>query len=276
MLSHRIIAATFPLRWAPLRPDHDVMFPTMRSWTRHSDGWEHGTTSYLDGERLDTVGAAQQIGDQVPLDVVPPDAPSASVHMRSRVASFDTELMSIGDALGPYFPGVPRDVADTYNYAAPCLDRFWIEYGESLSEFHDCIYHFKRAVWVLSRGPGIASANDDIRFLVREAQESLSALASRTQQVLSVGDDGSLQHKWVSTSLLSTLATMAMNDLAEGKVRRCEARGCKKAFASSASHAKFCSKRCQQREMKGRYRARKKANGQVPTTNRRPNGKKTR
>ena len=272
LLSHRVVAATFPRRWAEVPYEDDAIVPARHGWTRGSDGWSESTTYELITGDYSLVGSPKDIGKRVSTRRLPPDTPLASVHMRDSADSFATQLMPIGKALKPYFPDVPLKQMDDYDYPAPLSSRFWTESGEFPGEFLTCAYNFKEAVTLLSSGPATQGADALTRRRVTRAEETLAALASRTQQVLSVREDGSLERKWVSTSLLSSLATMAMNDLAEGTVRQCEARGCGRAFASSSQKAMYCSSTCIDREMKARYRARKKAKQQTPPKKRKQNG----
>jgi hypothetical protein len=66
-----------------------------------------------------------------------------------------------------------------------------------------------------------------------------------------------VQLKWVTSSLLASLATMMLEDLTYGRALLCA--GCGRPFVSGAYQARFCSVRCRWAVQKREYRRPRRA-----------------
>ena len=91
---------------------------------------------------------------------------------------------------------------------------------------------------------------------IRRGMDILHAL-TRTVRPTLLPSDGVLRQEWLSTSLLGTLAMMALLDLTEQRrILTCET--CGGVFVTKAYQARYCSDRCRFTAQKRRHRARQK------------------
>lgn len=147
---------------------------------------------------------------------------------------------------GRYFPSIPRDERDTYQYPLPGSRDFWNLYAEPTEQFL----------------VGAAVLDEALAASSTEASswslERLNALAS-TARLSAIEEDGGLVQRWVAPSLIGTMGLMALLDLTGGVVpSTCSAEGCANYFIAERPWAEFCSARCRHREQKRRQRAKKK------------------
>jgi hypothetical protein len=77
-------------------------------------------------------------------------------------------------------------------------------------------------------------------------------LLAGVSQALEWNPDGRIRQKWVTCSLLASLATMMAEDLTNGRALLCG--GCGRPFVSGAYQARFCSVRCRWAEQKREHR----------------------
>jgi hypothetical protein len=156
----------------------------------------------------------------------------------------------LGMRWSSYFPDVPRDQEETYNYPPPLSAGFWQVYAESMFEF---IEHalLLRQIWE-NVPHGGHSAPAGARAHGRAA---LHALVAEVGHVLEEDEHaGGFRRLRVAPSLLGTLALMMFEDLAEPRrVRRCAR--CQVSFRAGAWANRYCSPRCRKAATQAQFRA---------------------
>ncbi|MGE0520933.1 MAG: hypothetical protein AB7P78_18265, partial [Candidatus Binatia bacterium] len=159
-----------------------------------------------------------------------------------------------------YFPDVPPWEQVTYDYPSPGSEAFWRSYGEPVAEF-------VHAAWLLANGLEAITGPKHLHARALGAQR-LTQLASCSCPQLSAERNDRMRQRWAGGSLLSMLALMAMEDIAQDVLGRCET--CGTLFRSDAYQAQYCSERCRHTMQKRRYRARarKRPKGRSPRRNR--------
>lgn len=165
------------------------------------------------------------------------------------------EPVPLEEAWGRFFPEA-NGQAD-YSYPSPASLRFWKSYAEPLDEFLVAARLFSGAV----RGIAEAQHDEDQEALRRHVRilETLAAAASphlRTSEASAGGPE--LTQYWVTPSLLSSYALMALFDVAGGRrLRVCADPKCRMPFRSSAYQGAYCSKRHRTRHTVERHREKK-------------------
>ena len=100
-----------------------------------------------------------------------------------------------------------------------------------------------------------AEATDDDRRAIWNGMKALNALVSPASSALWPLRDGSFEQRWVSPSLLASLAMMVLQDLTEHRrILRCTT--CGRIFVSAAYQAQYCSAKCRSTAQKRAYRER--------------------
>jgi hypothetical protein len=172
--------------------------------------------------------------------------------------------LDIEDSWGCFFPAVPKRNRTRYQYPIPLSDDFWRNYAEPVPTFIRYALTLQQAVEPLSAKSQLTQvipAEDALAFA--------NALLSPVSREVVLGADNRLEHSWVYPSLISSLAAMALEDLALGAmIRSCA--GCNKPFVTSAYQSLYCSQNCAWRDRKRKARAMK------VTERVKPDGKTTR
>jgi len=132
----------------------------------------------------------------------------------------------------------------TYDYPTPSSREFFAVYGEPVHEFLE-------AAWLMADALD-AITNPQTKYAFAEGVSRLTRLAGQTSATIEQQPDGSLRQRWVSGSLLSSIALMAMEDLATDRLHRCAT--CDRLFLSSAHQAEYCSPTCRHTAQKRRFR----------------------
>lgn len=243
VLLHRVQEVRLAPRWHRMvllpSPKPNVLFPTQRHITRAATGWRSQYIQRLDGyvirDEPDREGSLVEEGLR-PADM------TAGAWVR-KIDAFDWQWESLSKTWVRFFPDTPREERETREYPLPLSEEFWREYAEPLDQFVNAV----RAL------------EDALRYLqepteVRRGRDKINALAGDVNLTLLTSEEG-FRQAWVSTSLLGTLAAMAIFDLSGGKrVLRCET--CGRPFVSGAPTARYCSPTCRQTAQKRAYRQR--------------------
>jgi hypothetical protein len=155
-----------------------------------------------------------------------------------------------------FFPAVPPDQRETFCYPEPLSADFWAQYGEPLADFlsgmralqelHDAIRLFQARSGKEHRIGNLQAAFAGSRHLLSEGLIAGVGLALQWNRSRHV------QLKWVASSLLASLATMMLQDVAFGRALQCP--GCGRAFVSGAYQARYCSVGCRWVVQKREYR----------------------
>jgi len=127
----------------------------------------------------------------------------------------ESEVSTIGPQIGwrPYFPDIPDDQRQSYDYPCPNSRTFWVQSGEPVQEVLKVARMFERIL------KGLRTSRKRLPGWGRQTLEALMAPAS---QVVTQGPDGALRTGWQAPSLVSVFAQMIVYDLAgEARIRTC-------------------------------------------------------
>lgn len=233
--------------------ERDGLFPVQRliSWARGV--WTTEIRVALDGV-VEDADVSRFGGEPVPADVLP-GGWTAPVAVFSQIDELRPEPVPLQDAWGRFFPEA-SDKGD-FPYPSPSSLAFWRSYAEPLDEFLHAATLFSDAV----RGIATAQHEADTSGFARHVRilETLAAGASPHLRVEDESGSGPvLSQYWVTPSLLSAYALMALFDVAGGRrLRVCADPKCRMPFRSSAYQGAYCSKRHRSRHTVERHRERK-------------------
>lgn len=178
-------------------------------------------------------------GDLVAPDEVPTGWSSPSVVIEDWLGM--PKQANLRNEVWRFFPAVPQDAAETYQYPLPPSERFWREYGEPLDDFLRAALRFRRAVELLQHTKTRTQGLMLLHLLVGPVRLGLDYVAAEYQL------------RWRCPSLLASFAMMLIQDLAQQRrVRQCKA--CGRVFVADAYQAVYCSLTCRYREHKRSYR----------------------
>lgn len=170
--------------------------------------------------------------------------------MRGRVGGTEWVLEPITTTWARYFPRVPVAEAEMFQYPMPASDGFWAIYAEPVDEF-------LRAANFLREALEEVRTNHPAQHSSYMIFQGLNSLAFRVSPAIGRSEDGTCRLSWVSTSLLGSFATMAMNDITEDKrLMRC--RVCNTLFTTSSPRVRYCSKTCRGTAQKRAQRKRQR------------------
>jgi hypothetical protein len=161
---------------------------------------------------------------------------------------------SLGDAFKDYFPDVPWEERETFQYPLPMTEGFWNQYSESVDHFLRLASAFCGIARILGSFKPIDEMTEAEKQETVKATSALQALASHTNPALYGRNNGTFFHQWVPTSLIASYAMMALLDAANGLIHVCG--NCKCVFVSSAGRARYCSPRCRKNALQRQWRAR--------------------
>jgi len=159
-----------------------------------------------------------------------------------------------------FFPDVPENERETYEYPEPLSEEFWQIYAEPVEAFLRGAVILKDALEFLGKGEK-TEGNGNISFNTALGLSMINSLVSSVGTGLYFAGNNSYRQQWASSSLLASYAAMAVFDLAGNRPpRRCE--GCKEFFIRGSHKALHCSDTCRHTAQKRRYRDRKRQKGE--------------
>lgn len=251
---HRLVSVTTAPRWRRLefadKKKRNYFVPEQATHLQVPGGWrtqvvQYSSTVTHDPRCLNTALAHEDL---------PPEAKETGVVLVDLPdMSSDGGLLKrqrLDQTWSKYFPHVPLFEQSTYAYPSPATSEFWNAYGEPIFEFVAAAWLLKDAVDAIYR-PARRGARE-------QGAHRLTALAACSSPGLVKRPDGTFGQSWVAGSLLSSLALMAMDDIASKELHECPT--CRKLFLSTAYQAEYCSPTCrftmQKRRHRGRLRTR--------------------
>jgi len=169
--------------------------------------------------------------------------------------------MHLSDVWGPFFPSLPREELDSYDYPEPTSEAFWRLYGEPLDEFLREANSLVQAVEQLAQEHRNPPADRLIGTSPAvHACQVLSELAGHTRPHLGMEKtDLKLRVNWSAPSLLAALAMTTINELSASDgnfIRVCEK--CRSPFITGDARQLYCSKDCREVMVKRKQRAKHK------------------
>ncbi len=261
-LLHRLVAVTYAHRWErqPVKGAKGRVFAIATQATHWPTplAWNTRTIGSTMAEGADLIGAT------VPADKLPDDAIEPHVLLRDIPGSSrpgpPIRDEPLSETWGKYFPNVPRSQWMSFDYPTPGSKKFWAAYGEPVAEFVLGAYSLMNALEAI-----LQPKNE---LAVPLGTTRLTDLSVCAHPILDIGEDSARRQRWASSSLLSTLALMAMEDLTEDVVHKCAT--CGTLFTATSYQAEYCSATCRQTMQKRRYRQRKR---QLNSAGKKPSGK---
>jgi hypothetical protein len=165
----------------------------------------------------------------------------------------------LGITWGRFFPTVPALQREVFLYPSPLTEEFWNLYAEPVADFLSGMH----ALMGLHQAIRLFQSKSRKARRLQKLQDALTprhlvaeGLLAGVSQALQWNPDRRIRQKWVTSSLLASLATMMVEDLTNGRALLCGA--CGRPFVSGAYQARFCSVRCrwacQKRESPSRSR----------------------
>lgn len=242
VLPHRTLQVTLAPRWRRDPDEPGSLSVSRTTYMQAPGGWVTWTRWRV--ATTHDVGSPPREGALV---ASPPAdwTPSATLRPLTEPCAPATEPLS--RTWARYFPGVPFDQSDTFDYPEPGTADFFDGYAEPVGAFIAAVAEFADAL------RGLQS-----RATIPTALFRLNALAGSGGLVLRQ-DGRDLRLGWVAGSLLGVLAIQAMQDCAAGAVRVCGR--CERLFKTTAYQGAYCSPKCRQTMQKRRQRARAKGKG---------------
>ncbi len=166
--------------------------------------------------------------------------------------------LSLDELAKSYFPGVPGEERESFDYPQPLTPGFWHLYSETVKDF------LHRAGWLQAALEHIGSVDlADATWSEGEVGDFpigldiLNFLTGSANRVLGVRHV-SLELVWLFPSLLASYAMMIAEDLTQNNaLHACSV--CDTPFLSKAYQVKYCSDTCRFRAQKRRQRKAEKA-----------------
>ena len=235
---HEVRAVTFPSRYARYE-EFEAFYPSVRKMVWGAGGWSESRSTHL-GNKSYAPAPGEEIGPPLEPREYPPDWPQPGIERRRE---------GIADDWGPddfrQWRLAFGDPDRLYEYPRPSDGLFWHDYRESVSSLLHAAWALRdvlRAAEEHKRQPRPDAARDAALFF--------NPLIDRVHPVLRPQVDGGWGTAYAAPSLLSILALMARDDLADGSLHRCARPDCGRLFRSTARAVSYCSRTCQSTEQK--------------------------
>jgi hypothetical protein len=185
-------------------------------------------------------------GDLIPLGPQFPDPNSIAGVTDATGRRYAVETIPLAENWALFFD-VPEDERATYFYPQPLTAEFWRLYREPLEGIVDAARTLKLALLESGTPQHQAGAARRLNFLLDSVTPEIRPARGRFVQ------------RFASSSLLGTLALMAVQDLSDdAKLQECP--GCKKLFVATRPKEVHCSPTCRHRMQKRNQRAEKSKN----------------
>jgi len=164
------------------------------------------------------------------------------VFLRKSQDSHEMEFHRVSDSVGYYFPNVPAEDKESYQYPCPFTDEFWRGYAEPVTDFVQTAKSFREAVDGARLGRRRRSTDAQLEAL-EKGKASLNAFASPAHALL-YEDRAGFGFGWACHSLISSLSVMVMLDLSRARLLECRNESCQRIFVTTTAQAKFCNPTC--------------------------------
>ena len=165
------------------------------------------------------------------------------VVIRRAMTSARVTTEPISETWPGFFPSIPMDDRERYEYPHPTERAFWEIYQEPVRDFLDAAHSFTETLMTIAKGRETktgASALDDYTL----AFHDLNGFAEPARWVVEPASDGMVE-RWVTPTLLAGLAMLALQDLRCGRqLRICANETCQNLFGSARYQSLYCSRRC--------------------------------
>ena len=228
----------------------NTLWPNQRIYLRTNTGWSASIKQQIGVGSPVLTDQPERKGEIITEESVSEQYSHSGVLIQD-LKSFDIRYESLSQTWGAFFPHIPIEERETYQYPVPLSEDFWQLYAESIADFlQGAQTLFEALTYLTSR----ESLDDTSENDLRRGRDILHALVAPVGLALYPTDQGVLRQQWVAPSLLASFAAMALLDLAEKRLLRCL--HCNALFPSDAYRAAYCSDRCRHTARKRRYRER--------------------
>jgi hypothetical protein len=242
-------------------------FAAQRSFSRRAGEWMLSFDNYE--ERYDDDGDDDGWVWNLPLEAAGQLLPQEKCKifhepgvMMEDLESGEQRWESFGPTWSRFFPDVPKEEIETYNYPPFLAEEFWHQYAEPVEKF-------------VGAAQLLHSALTDIKEGRPDGLLILKRLVSPIGVTFEKARGGGLEQRWISPSLLATYAMMACLDLkARWRLFRCKRKDCRLLFASRAYQAAYCTETCRNTVHKRKWRKQKERSG-TKATSKRPQTNRT-
>lgn len=201
------------------------------------------------------------LDDPVPPEFIPDALKSPGVLIR-RLGTQYTDYYDL-DFLEQFFPDVPSDGLEHFEFPVPGSNPFWSTYSEPIDRIASTACDLASAVYSLITINELVRSGQDLEYgetghvIQTNARLFLDRLASHCCYCILPTTAGSFQSRWVAPSPLAKYAAIAIEVLSsEFAFRNCEV--CERLYQPTKKTNLYCSTRCRQTAQKRRQRARKK------------------
>ena len=230
--------------------------PQYLRYFRTNTGWDSTRHFTFRGSPFDGLNGSEHEGHPVSSKHIPDDIPRPGVVIQNL---HDQKINEepLGATWAKFFPDIPSEEQDAYQYSPPLSDDFWRLYAEPVEAFFEGAVALRDAVRDLGQfKPAANIADDDVQSMFR-GRAILHALLAPVSPVLIPLKDGTFRQEWAALSLLASLALMVFQDIT-GRRRLLRCTICGRMFLSDAYQARYCSTKCRHTAQKRRHRARNK------------------
>jgi hypothetical protein len=230
--------------------------PWQHQFLRTHQGWiRTGRWGVRSGSVLQSDGTDRN-GALVLSSKVPEQFSEPGVLMQDlRTGAWKTEPLT--STWARFFPDVPDEERETYDYPLPNTESFWHLYAEPVHDFVEAAGLMLRAVQVLGSLGESPTTSGTKGQLGEDPLFTLNLLLGSVGPAAVLSDQGLVDRRWNATSLLGSFAMMALEDLAEQRAPR-TCGNCGKLFVTRAYQGRYCSDTCRGTAQKRRYRERKR------------------
>lgn len=236
--------------------DGVLLMPSLRRHYRYESGWRSRDEQYAPKIARMSVDSIGSLTEEM---ACPNQWPAPGAQVAGPGQQFGRRDF-LDASWKPFFPNVPDAERLTYDYPLPLSDEFWQAYSEPVDVFISTAADLHLALRNLRGRESSTETKSEYRARIRAGQSALNELAYPISACLVANEKGQFRQRWVSTSLLGSLAMMALLDVAgDGRVLTCPV--CLNLFTSKSSKAKYCSRTCRNTQNVRATRARNKQKG---------------
>jgi hypothetical protein len=233
LLLEQTLTVTLPYRWLAQKVDLEALAevqsrgkktpvkPNLKPdrYVASSSVYYRAGAAWLEASHHAEIAASRErfkqgevvLEEDLPAESHPPGAIVRVIRGRAGIRHYGWEWQPLAESWGPYFPGVPEEERDTYEYPHPDEEKFWNQYAEPLDSFLDGASSLAGTVDCLHGLDPKERLDEGDLARVQAACRELEQLAGTP--CLNVDPEGRLRQGWLNRSLLGTFATMAILDL---------------------------------------------------------------
>lgn len=187
----------------------------------------------------------------------PFSAERPGVYLRRELAGFGLKFEVLSKTWGSYFPDVPRDEQDKFQYPMPFTPEFWWRYAEPVINFFAAAKKFLEAVDILTGLRSKRRLSEDQVSTGLQSIDVINGLALPVRTMLYRGEKG-YEMGWACHSLLAAYSMMVIQDFSSARLLECANPTCRRFFVTKSAEAKYCSPTCRGTVQIRKYRRKKK------------------